>query len=315
MRSMNRREALEFLIAGALAVFSKGYVELGFAAEDGNFRHIYLNRELHERFFLFLRNVFHLYPEHDFDALISKKVALHASDREIYEAILGELPSIKPALREIRYALPALRKQKAIMCEQTLALLDGRRKFSGYVEIGSPGRYLDRLGKNVRIAGTPILMDSTEPRYRPQDIMERGGLRKVGRYVSMNGYEPISATDVPDESVDLVTIYIGFHHSPKEKKEQYIRSIHRILRRNGVLIVRDHDVNSGEMIHFVALAHDVFNAGLELPWQTNADETRNFLSLAELEKLLVGIGFQKDDRRLLQPGDPTMNTLLKFVKV
>ncbi len=82
-----------------------------------------------------------------------------------------------------------------------------------------------------------------------------------------------------------------------------------------MLIVRDHDVDSDEMVHFVALAHDVFNAGLELPWSTNAVEIRNFISLAELETILMKEGFQKDQRRLLQKGDPTRNTLMKFVKV
>jgi hypothetical protein len=69
------------------------------------------------------------------------------------------------------------------------------------------------------------------------------------------------------------------------------------------------------MVHFVALAHDVFNAGLELPWDTNAVEIRNFISLGELERILLAEGFQKDERRLLQKGDPTRNTLMKFIKV
>lgn len=314
MRTISRREALELLIAGAMAVFSKGYVEFGFAAEESNFRHIYLDPKLRQRFVLFLKNVFHLYPEFDFDTLIAKHTQEHVHDRDIYKAILAELPSIKPALKEVRYALPALKKQKEIMCQQTLSLLDGKKHFSGYLEIGSPGRYLDRLKDHVHITQKPILMDSSEPRYRPQDIMERGQLRKVGRFVPMNGYEPIEKTSIEDESIDLATVYIGFHHSPKERLDGFLSSIHRSLRRGGVLIVRDHDVTSADMIHFVALAHDVFNCGLELPWETNAEETRNFLSLAQLEERLVTTGFQKDERRLLQPGDPTMNTLLKFVK-
>lgn len=78
--------------------------------------------------------------------------------------------------------------------------------------------------------------------------------------------------------------------------------------------MRDHDVSSSEMVHFVGLAHDVLNCGLELPWETNNCEVRNFTSLAVLIELLVSAGFVPDDRRLLQDGDPTFNTLIKFIK-
>ena len=64
----------------------------------------------------------------------------------------------------------------------------------------------------------------------------------------------------------------------------------------------------------VALAHDVFNCGLELPWATNAAEIRNFLSLEELQRILVDSGFVPHGRRLLQDGDPTRNTLMRFDK-
>jgi hypothetical protein len=109
---VTRREMLHFLVAGAMATFSAGYPRLGFAAGDGNFLAIYVDPRLREQFFLFLENVFHLYPEQDFHDLIGKNSLVKATARELYEAILAALPSIKPFLREVRYSLPALRKQK-----------------------------------------------------------------------------------------------------------------------------------------------------------------------------------------------------------
>jgi hypothetical protein len=102
---VTRREMLHFLVAGAIATFSAGYPRLGFAAGDDNFRAIYLDPRLREQFFLFLENVFHLYPEQDFHDLIARITRAKRTDREIYEAILAELPSIKPFLREVRYSL------------------------------------------------------------------------------------------------------------------------------------------------------------------------------------------------------------------
>jgi hypothetical protein len=92
---ITRREMLGFLIAGGMAAFSAGYPQLGFAADDGNFRAIYLDPRLRGQFFLFLRNVFHLYPEEDFHELIEKMARRGMTDREIYELILAELPEIK----------------------------------------------------------------------------------------------------------------------------------------------------------------------------------------------------------------------------
>lgn len=315
MKEYTRREALELLLAGAIATFTPGYVTHGFCQEASNFRHIYLNPRLRDQFFLFLQNVFNLYPESGLHELINRKTMELHTDREIYQAILTELPTVKPILSEIRYALPSLKKQKEIMCQQTVELLDGRKKINGYLEIGTTGRYFDRLSDYISLEGTPVFIHSAAPTYGAADIVERGQIRKIGNFVPLADYTPIDSAKVPDESLDLMTVYIGFHHAAEERRVAFLQSCHRALRKNGMLIVRDHDVASADMVHFVALAHDVFNAGIELPWQDNEVEVRNFLSLAELEKLLIGVGFQSDDRRLLQQGDPTQNTLMKFVKV
>ena len=163
---VTRREMLHFLVAGAMATISAGYPRFGFAAGDGNFRAIYLDSRLREQFFLFLENVFHLYPEQDFHDLIVRVTREKLTDREIYEAILAELPSIKPFLREVRYSLPALRKQKEIMCDQTVSLLEGRTRFGRYAEVGSTGRYYDRLSDRLEFTEAPVFVHTDKPSYQ-----------------------------------------------------------------------------------------------------------------------------------------------------
>lgn len=313
--SISRREALRFLVGGALVSFSALYSRVGFAADSGNFRHIYLNPKLREEFFLFLKNVFNLYPEEELHRLILEVVQSHSSDRDIYHALIEGIPDIKPILSELRYSLPSLREQKRVMCEQTLSLLDGKKEFYRYIEVGTTGRYYDRLSDAVSFRHRPLFIHTDAPSYHPLDIVERGQIRKFGSFASLNDYRPISKEEVSDESFDLMTVYIGFHHAPPKNRDTFIESCHRVLKRGGVLIVRDHDVDSADMTHFVALAHDVFNAGFEIPWQDNEVEVRNFLPLGSLITLLESKGFRSDDRRLLQEGDPTRNTLLRFTKV
>ena len=71
------------------------------------------------------------------------------------------------------------------------------------------------------------------------------------------------------------------------------------------------------MNHMVALAHDVFNAGLGTGWGVNQQEIRNFTSISEVVRYLDRFGLKLNPRKqpLLQPGDPTRNTLMEFVKV
>jgi hypothetical protein len=86
------------------------------------------------------------------------------------------------------------------------------------------------------------------------------------------------------------------------------------LRPGGTLVVRDHDVDSAEMDHFVVLAHVVFNLGLGLPWSENVKERRHFRPVTTWVERLAGAGFRDTGARLLQAGDPTQNTLMAFVR-
>jgi SAM-dependent methyltransferase len=200
------------------------------------------------------------------------------------------------------------------MARQAAELIGASHTFSGYVEIGTTGRYANGILKQIPIEGPIYIVNDFAPSYSPADIIERGQLSKLGEYVPMGNYEPFNGKPIPDESVDLVTNFIGFHHAPADKRARFIQSVWQVLRPGGRLVVRDHDVGSPEMDAFVALAHDVFNAGLGISWQDNATQIRNFTSVPQLEEVLGGAGFEKTTARQLQDHDPTLNTLMVFVK-
>jgi len=286
-------------------------------AHASNFKAIYGDPRLKAAFFLFLKNVYNLYPEDSFHQLIDKATASGASDRDIYRLVQGQQKTIEPFLADFRYALPALARQKAEMTNETLALLGGLKKINGYMEIGTTGRYVSKLRDSVELGGDLVLVNVTAPGYSPTDLVERGGLRKIGRYVALKDYLPITPAEVPDGTLDLACNFIGFHHGPSERRDGFVRSIHRTLRPGGRLILRDHDVNSVEMNHMVALAHDVFNMGLGVSWDINQREIRHFTSVDEISDYLATQGFRRSPgkRPLLQPGDPTRNALMEFVKV
>ncbi len=278
------------------------------------FHAVYSAVESQDDFYRFLQNVYRIYPEDRFHTLIKQETGRHASDEEIYKGIQARLSEIKPFLADLFYAVPALKKQKREMTRQTLELLGDKREIDGCVEIGSTGRYLSDLRKHARITGDIVMVHDTAPSFSPVDIVERGRITKLGRFVDMKDYAPISADDIADHSVDLVTCFIGLHHSPPDRVSGFMASIHRILRPGGLFIIRDHDVKTQAMDDFVALAHTVFNAGLKMPWEFNQAELRHFAPVDTWVERIEKQGFKNLGKRLLQDHDPSDNVLMGFVK-
>jgi SAM-dependent methyltransferase len=246
--------------------------------------------------------------------LIKKTAEGLADDEAIYRHIQKELPTIKPFLAELTYALPSLFKQKKEMARQTLQLLDDKKHINGYLEIGSTGRYISELQKHIKVMGSIVLVNEAAPSYSPVDIAERGGLRKLGDFYALNNYESLS-TAIADASLDVVTCYVGLHHAPLDRLEAFIASIARVLRAGGVFILRDHDVTTPQMHSFVSLVHTVFNAGLNEPWEVNEQELRHFRPIAEWVSILASHGLIDGGQRILQANDPSDNVLLAFTKI
>ncbi|MBC8357077.1 MAG: DUF805 domain-containing protein [Planctomycetes bacterium] len=81
-------------------------------SSDSEFRHVFCTTKGSDGFFLFLQNIFHLFPEDKFHGLIVDACQKHSTDKEIYESVQRGLPAIKPFLADLTYALPALKKQR-----------------------------------------------------------------------------------------------------------------------------------------------------------------------------------------------------------
>ncbi|WP_338872081.1 methyltransferase domain-containing protein [Spirosoma sp. SC4-14] len=267
-----------------------------------------------DAFYRFLQVVFHLYPEDKFHHLIGEVTKTETSDERIYKTIQNRLPSIKPFLSELTYSLPALKVQKREMTRQTLELLPQNTIINGYVEIGSPGRYISDLRKHMSINRPVYLINDVAPSNSPADIMERGQLSKLGTFIDLNDYAPIDSSAISDASVDLVTCFIGLHHARPEKLTGFIGSIHRILRPGGWFILRDHDVKNPDMATFVSLVHTVFNLGLNISWETDQQDYKAFKPIDEWSRIVTEAGFTDAGKRLLQANDPSDNTLVLFTK-
>lgn len=282
-------------------------------APASEFHQVFGDVELSDAFYRFLQNVFRVAPEDRFHHLIGEACRLHADEETVYRHIQRELKSIKPATADLRYALPSLFRQKAEMTRQTLQVLGGRRKFDGYAEIGSKGRYYRGLASALELRGPRYFIDEQPQTFSPVDIMERGQVGRLGVHVPLSDYAPLGP-GIADASLDLVTCYVGLHHMTAERLGYFLQSVRRVLRPGGAFIVRDHDVRSDELRVLVSLAHTVFNAGLGESWETNRAELRFFESAKTWVDRLQAQGFDDTGHRVLQDNDPTDNTLFCFVR-
>lgn len=281
---------------------------------SSEFKTVFSDTKMRDGFYRFLQVIFHLYPEDKFHHLIAEVCDAKSSDQEIYVEVQRRLKEIKPFLSELTFALPALKKQKREMTRQTLELLGDTRKINGYVEIGSTGRYISELRKHLQVEGGIFIINDIAPNNSVGEIFERGQFSPLGRFIDLGDYRSIDATVIPDGSVDLVTIYIGFHHCTPENFPGFVKSIHRVLRPGGSLVLRDHDVRSPEMATFVSLVHTVFNLGLNVPWEKNQAEFRSFKPIDEWSRLACDLGFTDSGKRLFQDKDPSDNALVRLVK-
>jgi len=150
------------------------------------FKTVFSTTKWSDDFYRFLQVIFHLYPEDKFHHLIAATTKEKNTDEEIYKIIQANLPKIKPFLSELTLALPALKKQKKEMAKQVLQLLGNKKNIDGYLEIGSTGRYISELRKHINVKGTIFLTNDIEPNNSVADIFERGQIKKLGHFFSLN---------------------------------------------------------------------------------------------------------------------------------
>ncbi len=239
------------------------------------------------------------------------------TDNALYEKLMENIDSIKSWNHTLK-KISSLTHQKKVLSQQAKTLLDGITTVDGYVEIGTPATYLTSMKSFLTTTGPRFVINDTQ---RWTDYIQGYSLNPIKKFkpydhfVPLNNYDPICEDDIPSKSVDLVVCVIGLHHIPVEKLDGFVASIERILRPGGQFLLRDHDAHTPELISIVSTAHTVYNAitvGESL--EAEMSEYRNFQPLSYWISLLEQHGFKSGEERILQEGDPTLNTFMKFTK-
>lgn len=315
----------------------------GFNLHSYNFQEIINDAQFRDKLFLFLQNIFHLYPEEKLFDLIKQGVQKYKTDEEIYRFGQLHLPTVKPFLSELTYGIPALKKQKQEMLNQTLKLLKYAPKyqskdqldinsnevhkkpfygesnllFENYLEIGSNGRYASTLKDYLGFKKMHFIHENL-PNYSPPDILDRSQIWTLGKTALLNNYNPVDQIGLGISSknkIDLLSCYVGLHHIPLDKMDVFLKSMVDCITPGGMFILRDHDVKSQKMFELVRLAHLVFNMGLNTPWCVAREELHYFRTVQDWIDILDKYGLKWTGEKLAQENDPTDNMLMVFKKI
>ncbi|ARH00994.1 FAD-binding protein [Legionella micdadei] len=301
-------------------IFTSGFYQKYLAPQPqqtNHFKVIMASEESKKKFAGFLKNVLHRVDADKFYALLEDIMDYNDTHAEIYEELCKRLPEIMPsAVGDFRRILNSLATIKEDLAAQAKAILpEDMTEINGLVEIGYPGRFVGGFKQNFHVTGSIVAMHENDPGLT--DYIQTGFPRPYDRFEKLDYNKP-SLKNLPSNSADVITCYVGLHHFPEEELESFLTDVRRVLRDGGHFLLVDHDVVDEESASMAHMAHTVFNAVTGVSLQEELNERRDFRPMAHWKALLerhgLGYAVEGPDVEMIREGDPSRNRMVSFVK-
>lgn len=278
-----------------------------------NFNEIFSNPNSRFEFNKFLDNIFPQVDAKSFNILIDDIRRCSHSDKEIYKELVKRIGYTQGGiLHKGSMILRSLKKEAEATSVMVQKVMGDNPKVDGYLEIGYPGRYVLPIKEKIGITGPIVVMNSAESFT---DYVQAGFPLPYDKFIPLNDYNALNETQIPTASMDLVTCFIGLHHVPESKLEDFIKSLHRVIRPGGSFILKDHDAHNSTQKAMASVVHSVFNAEGWVSVKEEMEELRYFKDLESWITLLENHGFKKVSAPLMRDGDPSLNSLIRFERI
>lgn len=283
--------------------------------EISPFKLLMASESLKTKFAGFLKNVLQRVNDKKLYALLDDILQYKDTHAEIYQELCDRLPEIVPsAISTVSNVLSSLSHIKTDLAAQAAILLEDTEEIIGLVEIGYPGRFINGFTKQFKVTGN-IVAVYEGPALT--DYIQTGFPRPYSQFAKLDYANPTLA-NLPDNSAEVITCYIGLHHFPTDKLPAFLNEIRRVLKEGGHFLLVDHDVDCEESYLFAVMAHVIFNAVNGISLQDELQEIRNFQSMAYWQEKLrehgLGYDVQAPDVPLIRDGDPSRNRMTCFKK-
>ncbi len=285
--------------------------------------------EMKELFADFLQTIFFQLDEKKVFAMMEEILKDPAkTDQDIYEELLEKIDSTKKPL-SIFSKLKALGVVRRGMGKQVAEHLKGFEpsSFQNYLEVFNR-RYANAIQKEAGLSFKKTTAVCDDVGVSLLSKIEVGSfIYPYQKSIKLNDddctepalqvektYKPLS-DEIENSSLDLVAGLGGFHHTPEDRLEPFIQSIHSKLKPGGVLLVRDHNAESQQVTDIAAVVHAFVNAADGWKLEPEMAEIRNFRGNGYWQDLLESQGFTRIDKgSLVLPKDPTQNGMMMFAK-
>ncbi len=265
----------------------------------------------------FLNHVLQRVEAEKLYALLDDILLYNDSHAEIYQELCHRLYEVMPSVVfDTANKLKSLHAIKNDLGEQARVLLPfNKNTLNGVVEIGSPGRFATGFKAHYKVKGK-VYAAIESPSFG--DYIDAGTFSPYDVSVKLNYNNP-HLKDIPSQSADIITCYVGIHHFPTHKLDGFLQEVKRVLRVGGQFLLVDHDVGDEDsesmaMAHF---AHFIFNAVNGVSLNDEMNELRDFKPIAHWRSLLSKHGFDNvtgADVPMIRQGDPTRNWMITAIK-
>lgn len=301
------------------ATFSSGFSERYLQPavnENNHYKNILATPESKQQFGQFLDNILVRVDKEKLYRLLEDIFKYCDTNKEIYRELSKRINEVMPNKLTSGYRiLRSLSDIKHDLSLQAAKLMKDKvpADLNGMIEIGYPGRFITSMRHKLNIKGEMLVLNDVESLT---DIVQTGLPRPYDRFLPLNDYTPLTPEQCKDNSVDLITCFTGLHHIPVDKIDTFLGSLHRVLRPGGSFLLVDHNVTNAKENDMATMAHSIYNAVMGVSLEDEMNELRHFKSLQTWQDLLAKHGFEVKmaSQPLMRAGDPTVNSMIRFVK-
>ncbi len=281
------------------------------------YQNILSTQKNRDAFGMFLDSILQRVDKERFYILLDDILTYSNTNDEIYSELKRRIDEILPSnlstASRIYYSLVDIKND---LSQQVQDLFDSssieKIKINGLLEIGYPGRFIRPLKNKFDISGQISILNDSQS---ITDYIQSGFPRPYDQFLPMNDYAPIPSSVLKDNSLDMVTCFIGLHHIPEDKIDNFLQSVRRVLRPGGSFMLVDHDITDNNTLDLANLAHSTYNAVMGASEMEEKNEIRNFRPLQYWSEKLDMHDLGKiaaSNKPMIRKDDPTKNTMLRF---
>ena len=195
-----------------------------------------------------------------------KNIIIH-TDNSIDELIIS-IVSINKLITNTKYTY---NKNHIWISDKLIELLI-RFNYTSNINIvdigGGEGNILNYISRSFNIPSNNLFVVEQQ-----QEWAEKYLFKKNINYLFWNNID----IDIKSDSIDIILIMVSLHHMTDNTINSLLLNINRILKSNGLIIIKEHNCKTMEDIKVIDWEHHLYHILMSPRNDINEDTIRNYL--------------------------------------